>query len=266
MKRLKADFWSVTLALVSSVFFSGCSKPEPDGPGKTEIKVLIVHSTSDAARFADTPNRVRELFSETQSVFENSKTNVELKIADIVQLPFASEERLLDLVRLVRKKDGYLDTIHEIRDKVEADIVVLISSLENATVNGSVLATEATSFVIVAWEHFEAPIYGLAHEIAHLFGAMHPGTTGPVAEQFPQGFPWGNDSIKTVLDWSAGKTIPYFSGPENSYLGVRLGEVGKSDISSVVRSTASYISNFRGMKTKTDFVPKGTIPTMDFSE
>jgi hypothetical protein len=133
-------------------------------------------------------------------------------------------------------------------------------------VNASILATESTAFVIVAWEHFEAPIYGLAHEMAHLFGAMHPGAVGPVAEQFPQGFPWGNDSIKTVIDWSQGRTLPYFSGPENLHQGIPLGEAGKTDISSVIRTTAVYISNFRGGVTKTDFVPRGTVPTSDFLE
>ena len=98
------------------------------------------------------------------------------------------------------------------------------------------------------------------------FGAMHPGTIGAVAEQFPQGFPWGNDSIKTVIDWSAGKTIPFFSNPEIQYQGRSIGEAGKMDISSVIRTSAIYVSNFRGKITKTDFIPKGTIPTADFTE
>jgi hypothetical protein len=248
------------------IFLVGCSEPEPAGPEKTEIKVLIAYSNSDSGRFDDYPKRIRELFNETQSVFDNSKTNVNLNLVSVSPVHFTPEERLKDLERLVKKKDGYWDSIHEIRDKVEADIVVLLSPLENATVNGSVLATEATSFAIAAWEHFEAPHYGLAHEIAHLFGAMHPGTAGPVAEQLPQGFSWGNDSIKTVLDWGAGRTIPFFSGPGNIYQGIPLGEKDKSDISSVIRTTAVYISNFRGRKSQTDFVPKGTIPTVDYSE
>ena len=263
LKRSGLIYW---LESFLCVFLVGCGEPDSGDPEKTEIRVLILYSKDDSGRFDDYPKRIRERFYETQAVFENSNTGVDLKLASISPIVFTPEERLEDLERLVKKKDGYWDSIHEIRDKVEADIVVLLSHLENATVNGAVLATEATAFVIVAWEHFEAPNYGLAHEMAHLFGAMHPGTTGPVAEQFPQGFSWANDSIKTVLDWGSGRTIPFFSGPGNIYRGISLGEEGKSDISSVIRTTAVYISNFRGRKSPTDFVPMGTIPTVDYSE
>jgi peptidyl-Asp metalloendopeptidase len=257
----------ILLVLNSIIWlFSGCTQPEKDSPNSTTIRVLLAYSESDTGKFEDYQSKIKVLFSETQAVYTNSKTNVKFEIASIVKIPFQPEERVKDLIRLVRKKDGYIDNIHEIRDSLEADIVVLISPLTNATINGSILATESTAFVIVAWEDFEAPIYGLAHEMAHLFGAMHPGATGPVSEQFPQGFPWGSDSIKTVLDWNSGNTIPYFSSPDIQYQGVSIGETGKKDISSVIRSTAVYISNFRGKIEKTEFVPKGTIPSADFSE
>ncbi|HKP95620.1 MAG TPA: hypothetical protein VJ385_07675 [Fibrobacteria bacterium] len=247
-------------------WFAACSQPEPDDPGAVGIKVLLAYSESDTGRFEDYPARIRERFSETQSVFTNSGTGVRFEIAAIVEIPFQPEERTADLVRLVKRKDGYWDGIHRIRDSLEADIVVFISPLANATINGSILATDSTAFVIVAWEHFEAPVYGLAHEMAHLFGAMHPGTVGAVADQFPQGFPWGNDTLKTVIDWSAGETVPYFSNPEIPYRGRRIGEAGKADIASVIRATAAYVSNFRGKVTQTDFLPKGTMPSADFSE
>lgn len=260
--------WRLSPLIILSACFFSCTEPEPDTDPAPEVvvRVLLAYADSGTGRFDDYPKKIRELFSETQSVYANSDTRVRLEIAGIVKVPFVPEERLLDLQRLVKRKDGYCDTIHQIRDSLEADIVVLISPLANATVNGSVLATESTAFVIVAWEHFEAPIYGLAHEMAHLFGAMHPDATGPVTEQFPQGFSWGNDSIKTVLDWSAGTTIPFFSNPDILYQGVPIGVAGKMDIASVIRTTAVYVSNFRGKVTKTDFVPMGTIPSADFSE
>lgn len=247
------------------LFAFACSQPDPDPPSGTRIKVLIAYSDRDTGRFDDYPRRIREAFAETQAVFANSNTGIVFDTA-MERVPFIAEERAIDLERLVKRKDGHLDAIHAIRDRVEADIVVLISPLPGSTVNASFLATEATAFVIVAWEDFEAPNYGLAHEMAHLFGALHPGATGPVAEQFPQAYSWGNDSIKTVLDWSAGRTLPYFSGPGNLYRGTPLGDSATSDISSVIRITAAYISNFRGPITETDFIPKGTLTTLDYGE
>lgn len=254
-----------TFALAALVLLS-CSQPDSEPSGEIPVRVLLAYSDSDTGLHPDYPAVIRSRFAETQEVFRNSRTGLRLELAALVRIPYRPEERLLDLARLVKRKDGHADTLHTLRDRHQADLVAFISPLPNATVNASVLATDSTAFVIVAWEHFESPIYGLAHELAHLFGAMHPGTTGPVADQFPQGFPWGNDTIKTVLDWSPGRTLPCFSNPDLSHRGVALGIPGQADIASVIRTTAAHISNFRGPKTPTSFTPAGTLPTLDFTE
>lgn len=261
--RGAAPFPSVLLA---ALILSACSQPDPEPSGGIPVRVLLAYSDSDTGLHPDYPAAIRSRFAETQAVFRDSETGVRLDLAALVRIPFRPEERLLDLARLVKRKDGHADTLHALRDRHQADLVAFVSALPNATVNASVLATDSTAFAIVAWEHFESPVYGLAHELAHLFGAMHPGAAGPVADQFPQGFPWGDDSLKTVLDGSPGRTLPYFSNPEISYQGVPLGIPGRSDIASVIRATAAYISNFRGPRTPTDFRPAGTVPTVDFTE
>jgi peptidyl-Asp metalloendopeptidase len=199
-------------------------------------------------------------------VFLDSRTRVSLELVGVRKIPFTPTERVADLQALVRKRDGRMDEVHALRDSLKADIVVLFTPLANGTINGSVLATEATAFVIAEWGPAAEPDYALAHELAHLFGAMHPGTTGPVAGQLPEGFPWGDDSIRTVLDWSPGRTVPYFSNPDLSVGGKALGVKGNRDIAAVIRRTAAYVAGFRGPRPTTDFVPAGTIPSADFTE
>lgn len=260
----RMPFLAFILALALAL--TSCLQSETGDEGGTTIKVLIAYSDSDTGRFPDYEGRIKALFAGTQAVFADSRTGVRLEIAKVAKVPFTPQERLADLQRLVRKKDGHLDILHALRDETQSDIVVLISPVPGATVNGSLLATEATAFVIVSWEDIGVPNHGLAHELGHLFGAMHPGDTSVVARQFPQGFPYADDSVRTVIAYGDQPILPYFSNPLVLHGGKALGVAGVSDIASVIRTTAPFISNFRGKITPTDFIPAGTVPTLDYSE
>lgn len=254
--------------LVPALALAACfqSDPDPEAEEGVPVRVLIAYSDSDTGRFPDYDARIRKAFAETKEIFAASGTGVRLELAQIAKVPFTPEERILDLQRLVRKKDGHMDGIHVLRDQSEADIVVLLSPLPNATVNGSLLTEENTAFVISDWAHVDGPIWGMAHEMSHLFGTLHFGDTSVVARQFPQGFPFVDDSVRTILAFGAQEPVPYFSNPDLAWHGRPLGVKGRSDMASVIRMTAAYISGFRGRKTPTDFVPSGSVPSADFSE
>lgn len=250
---------------VAVAALSACKGTDPvTSPEAIPVKILFCYG--DAGKPQGPADPVMQAWASAARVFLNSRTGVNLEMAGVRKIAFAPTERIADLQDLVRKRDGRMDEVHALRDSVKADIVVLFTPLANGTINGSVLATEATAFVIAEWGQAAEPDYALAHELAHLFGAMHPGTTGPVADQLPAGFPWGDDSIRTVLDWSKGKTIPYFSNPDIRIGGKAIGAAGTQDIASVIRRTAAYVAGFRGGKVATDFVPAGTIPSADYAE
>ena len=250
---------------LAAACLAACKGSEP-APAVESVTIRLLALYGDSDTLPEPGRAILKAWISANRVFDQSRTKVSLELAGIRKITFSPTERIADLQALVRQRDGRMDEVHEIRDSLEADLVVLFTPLPNGTINGSVLATEATAFVIADWAQAGEPDYALAHELAHLFGAMHPGEKGAVADQLPSGFPWGDDSIRTVLDWSKGKTIPYFSNPEVSYGGKAIGVAGKQDIASVIRTTAAYISNFRGPKTATSFVPAGTIPSADFSE
>ena len=156
-----------------------------------------------------------------------------------------------------------LDEVHMLRDRHEADLVVVISDRPGTTINASVMAEASTAFVIVYWEALGAPAYALAHEVGHLQGARHASDEDPMLVPFSYGHGFHDDALRTIM--AGGPTlqrVPVFSSPAQTFEGVTLGDSTLHDNARVLRETAVYLSNFRGPQTPTDFVPPGTWPVL----
>jgi len=79
--------------------------------------------------------------------------------------------------KLKNPADGIIDSIHGLRMEHYADAVVLIVAEESplgvCAAAPDIYATPATAFVVVDVRPICVANYSFAHEIAHLFGAMH---------------------------------------------------------------------------------------------
>ena len=130
-----------------------------------------------------------------------------------------------DLARFQDPNDGYMDEIHRIRDKCEADICVLIVEGKDGDPGynlcgkaASIYATPSTAFCVVR-EKCVIGNYTIAHEIGHLLGARHNTQIDPNTFPFSygHGIYWTNnwrsimaymntiDDLKTrrVIIWSS---------------------------------------------------------------
>jgi len=253
------------LAPVILAVLVGCDAGD-DAPEPVEITLLVAYSPSVASAAGDIASFLQGALHETNAVYANSKVDLRLELAHLMPVDYEATERLQDLERLMRPNDGYLDEIHAARDDHEADIGVLLLAEPSSTINGAVMADERHAFVVVFWESMGTPSYALAHEIGHLHGARHSPETDPRIEPFAYGHGFRNDSIKTIMSSGQLEIVPYFSSPSLMHEGVVLGDSSLRDVARVLRETAAYISNFRGPKTETDFVPPGTWPTIPLED
>jgi hypothetical protein len=114
--------------------------------------------------------------------------------------------------------------------------------------------------------HLGTPSYLLAHEIGHLQGARHSPGQDPELEPFPYGHGFRNDSLRTILANGPERKVAMFSGPDQVYQGVVLGDEERMNVARVLRETAAYLSNFRGPQRATDFVPPGHWPTVEVND
>ena len=252
----------LTAAALILTLVSACDSSNDDEAPLTDITVLFVYAPAVADSVADVDTLVDQAVDQTNRVYRESRIPIRLVPVHVMAAPYKQADRLMVLDWLLDPSDGILDEVHGARDSVEADIVVLITSERSATINASTLATPETAFAIVWFGGLGDPFYAMAHEIGHLQGARHELERDPVDEPFPHGHGFRNDSLKTIMAGGAVTLVPRFSGPDQIYQGVVLGDSGTADVARVLRETATYISNFRGEQTPTDFVPPGTWPTL----
>lgn len=244
------------------MLFAACDSANDDSGQPTDVSVLFAYSGAVADSMGDPIEFVRDALASTNAVYRNGRIPMRLVAQHLMQVEYAPGDRLQLLERLLTPDDGTLDEIHAARDQTESDVVVLITAERSATINASILATPETAFVLVWWQGLGAPLYGMAHEIAHLQGARHETLRDPENEPFAYGHGFRSESLKTIMGGGPPTLVPYFSGPDQVYQGVVLGDSSTANVARVLRETAAYVANFRGPQTPTDFVPSGTWPTL----
>lgn len=249
--------------LVLFVSLSACDSAETRDD-RPEITLLAAYTPAAEAEAGDIDALIRRSVDDTNEAYENSRIPIRLVLVHVVQTEYALTDRIQDLQRLVRPDDGHLDEIHALRDEYEADLVVLVAEERSSTINAAVMADAATAFAVVHYGTIAAPDFALAHELGHLQGARHTPDADPNPEPFAFGHAFRNDSIKTIMSTGGQPAVPYFSGPDQTFEGVVLGDSTLRNAAEALRRTAVYVSNFRGPQTPTDFVSPGTWPTADY--
>ena len=255
-------FWRSFFGALLLLGTIGCDSTDPRSD-VTEITLIVAYTQAAADTVGDIRAAVEAAIAGTNAAYENSNIPVALRLAHLVPVDYRLTDRLQDLERLLRTDDGYLDEIHELRNVYEADIGILLAEERNATINGAVMADEATAFAVVHVGTMGPPDYALAHEIGHLQGGRHTPDRDPIQEPYPFGHAFRNDEIRTIVGTGGQKIVPYFSGPDQVYEGTVLGDSTLRNNAEVLRRSAVYISNFRGRITPTDFVPPSTWPTLN---
>ena len=250
-------------ALLCLLLLAACDTAEPDpDEGKTVITVLFAYTSQVRAEAGDVVALIDRALDDTHRAYDNSRIDVRLRRVHALEVDYALTDRLQDLGRLVRPDDGYRDGLHALRDRYEADVVVLVAEERGATQNAAIMATPETAFAVVYYQHLGAPNFALAHEVGHLQGARHGPEQGVFEEPFPYGHATRTEAWKTIMSAGSLPVIPYFANPDVAYEGVPTGTPDRQNVARVLNETAVYLSNFRGPQTPTDFVPTATFPVL----
>ena len=172
------QFW------LANVSFVGVNCPPDD---RSIVDVAVFYNQAARAELGGWEVGVRAeidlMIAETNRAYALGEINLRLSLAAAREVAYRGTNSATDLDRLHNPADGYLDDVHELRDAVGADVVVLIVGDTSWTDADAVcgLARQLSggwlskSFAAEAFFMMQARCGGstFAHEIGHVLGLQH---------------------------------------------------------------------------------------------
>ncbi len=229
----------------------------------TFVDVLAAYTPAAGEVLRQRP--LDDLFREANRVYANSNTNVQINLKGFYRTRYdESGEIDTDLQRLQKKGDGALDDVLTERERVRADLTVLLT--DRARTDGNVVGLAyqfshgmgADRFGMgVVTVHPDERGITLAHEIGHNLGAGHDATTAggedgdadrPLAPYaYGYRFRAGEDRriFKDVMAYGPGTTLPFFSTPSFKWLGKAIGQANSADNARIVKEIAPLVAAYR---------------------
>ena len=265
------------------------SRPLSNPAEPVTIDVLVVYTQAAHDWAADHANSIAHVISQAleqgQLTLDNSEVGIELNLVHSAQIAYStSGNSSTDLDNLTDGRAG-LDIVHQWRDQYGADLVVLLSRVEDT---GGVAwqldqlegASEyGFSLTRVQQAH---DTYTVIHEIGHNMGANHHKQQsvepGPTDWQILEDFEWVIDRTRrysagwrwvdpqvadccvSVMTYEDGQffadrqtrhEVPHFSNPSVTHHGVVTGDAEHGDNARTLRETRAVVASYRDPVTPT---------------
>jgi hypothetical protein len=220
-----------------------------------DIDILVAYTTKASNNQGGT-NAMESLINlaitETNQAYQNSDTTQRLVLVHSqVETGYSENgDFSTELSRLQNKTDGYMDDVHTARNTYGADCVVLI-------VNGSqycgiayLMTSVSDSFKKWAFSVTSrvcaTGYYTFGHELGHNMGSNHDhGNASSGAYNYSFGWRTSNNQYRTVMAYSPGTRLKYFSNHNKSRNGYPLGQANYAENWRSLNNTASTVSNWR---------------------
>jgi hypothetical protein len=229
----------------------GLAMPVP-ADGNVTITLLVAYTAAAARHYDDiTRDLVALSIEEANHSFRMSGIeNVKLQLIHSYQTDYVESGTHFDhLWRFADKGDGFMDEVHGERDRVGADVAVLIVDDEKGCGLSTRVAADPEEGFAVVHHGCAAAMYSLAHEIGHLIGARHD----PALDTHDKPFSYGHGYIngkkwRTMMSYKDAcdgcMRLPIWSSPDVLVKGERAGSV-TADNARVVREGAARVARFR---------------------
>jgi hypothetical protein len=272
----------------------GCFREVPPGTEDVEaapvanaedgslIDVLVVYTPAARAAAGGTSameSLVNTAVAETNTGYANSGVVQRLRLAAAVEVSYTESGTTasaisVDLDHLTDAGDGYMDSVHTLRDTHHADVVsLLVTGYNNpggACGIAWLMSGNNPGFAPYAFSVVDRTCatgyYSFGHEIGHNMGLNHARSdpTGPGAYPYSYGYKDPGNAFRTVMAYNCPTSCPrvlHFSNPYVTYGGRPTG-VGELETDSAhnalsLNNTRVTVANWRVASTVTVVVPNG---------
>jgi len=237
--------------------FDASTAPDLDAtsPGavtaNSVIRVMVNYTPAVAAQVGDVAGLINLAVAESNQGYANSDVAITMQLATTSQVSYSETGNFdTDLARYRGTSDGYMDSIHALRNSSAADVgVLLVTNTAYCGLASAIKATASTAFVEVYWD-CATGYYSFAHEIGHLQAARHDPANDPTNSpyKYGHGYQYASGGWRTIMayDCTSGCTrLNYWSNPGKTYNGHAMGTTSRSDNHRVLNNTAATVAAFR---------------------
>jgi len=217
----------------------------------TVIRVMVNYTQGVASQVGDVPGLINLAVAESNQGYANSGVAITMQLATTSQVSYSETGDFdTDLTRYRGTSDGYMDSIHGLRNSSAADVgVLLVTNTAYCGLASAIKATATTAFAEVYWD-CATGYYSFAHEIGHLQAARHDPTNDPTNTpyKYGHGYQYSAGGWRTIMayDCTSGCTrLNYWSNPGITYGGHAMGTTTRSDNHRVLNNTAATVPAFR---------------------
>ena len=249
--------------------------PAPDADTGDVIDVLIAYTPLARVAAGNIDLFIKFAIDNTNRIYDNTRIAPRLRLVHKYETSYIQSNTHMaeDLQRLASTSGtlsdpaGYMDEVHDRRDRYDADLVALIVGREKVAC-GIAFSPPYESdpdrdfqylgFSVVAHNCETTTYHVLAHEIGHNQGAAHdPDNAIASAFSYGHGLCNTDGGWRTIMSYesndegSCQREIEYFSSPIIKYNGTPTGDAQVRDNRRVLNETAYRVANFRQSKDQT---------------
>lgn len=224
------------------------------------IRVLVMYTPAAAKMYTNDVAVLNSVFKNINNAnlsFRNSHINARFELAYVGPTNYVEKTFDKDLKNFRNSSDNYMNEVHTLRKKYEADVCVLLVNNPEYCGMGHIKANSSKAFCVVYASPECTSKYSFAHEIGHLAGCRHDRYKDKNITPYIYGHgyvhidTYTNRSWRTMMAYSAQcggesrcKRIPYWSNPNVSYNGIATGTSKYENNARVWNNRASTMSNF----------------------
>ena len=119
-------------------------------------------------------DEIDSIVAGTNTAYRDSGVDQRINLVAVAEVDYTEGSAFTDLARLTSRSDSYMPEVHTIRDRVGADIVMLIRQPTDFTAGrAQIMTTVSPAFASSAFGVGNATTLNFAHELGHLMGLHH---------------------------------------------------------------------------------------------